>query len=251
LRLFLRKKVMKRLDNRVAVITGGAAGIGKAVAEVFAAEGAAIAIWDWNDTQGEATAAALNGKFYKVNTADLANVEAATASTLADFGQIDILVNNAGILRDATLMKITAEQWQQVIDVNLSGVFHCTKAVAPHMVERKYGRIVNASSVVGLYGNFGQTNYVAAKAGVIGMTKVWARELGRKGVTVNAIAPGFIGTEMITAMPEKIIQAMNDKTPLGRIGTPEEVAKAYLFLASDDASYVTGAVLSVDGGVTI
>lgn len=242
---------MKRLDNRVAVITGGAAGIGKAVAEVFAAEGAAIAIWDWNDAQGEATAAALKGKFYKVNTADLANVEAATASTLADFGQIDILVNNAGILRDATLMKITAEQWQQVIDVNLSGVFHCTKAVAPHMVERKYGRIINASSVVGLYGNFGQTNYVAAKAGVIGMTKVWARELGRKGVTVNAIAPGFIGTEMITAMPDKIIQAMNDKTPLGRIGTPEEVAKAYLFLASDDASYVTGAVLSVDGGVTI
>jgi 3-oxoacyl-[acyl-carrier protein] reductase len=242
---------MNRLANRVAVITGGAAGIGKAVATVFAEEGARIAIWDWNDEQGMATASALQGKFYKVNTADLANVEAATASTVADFGRIDILVNNAGILRDATLMKITAEQWQQVIDVNLSGVFNCTKAVAPVMVEQKYGRIVNASSVVGLYGNFGQTNYVAAKAGVIGMTKVWARELGRKGITVNAIAPGFIGTEMITAMPEKIIQSMNDKTPLGRIGTPEEVAKAYLFLASDDASFVTGTVLSVDGGVTI
>ncbi len=242
---------MKRLNEKVAVITGGAAGIGKAVAEVFAAEGAHIAIWDWNEELGQATAQAVGGKFYKVNTADLGMVEAATQQTIADFGRIDILINNAGILRDATLMKITAEQWQQVIDVNLTGVFNCTKAVAPHMTAKGYGRIVNASSVVGLYGNFGQTNYVATKAGVIGMTKVWARELGRKGITVNAVAPGFIGTEMIQAMPEKVIQMMNDKTPLGRIGTPEEVAKAYLFLASDDASYVNGAVLSVDGGVTI
>lgn len=242
---------MKRLNEKVAVITGGAAGIGKAIAELFAAEGARIAIWDWNDELGQATAQAVGGKFYKVNTADLPMVEAATQQTIADFGRIDILINNAGILRDATLMKITPEQWQQVIDVNLTGVFNCTKAVAPQMVEKGYGRIVNASSVVGLYGNFGQTNYVATKAGVIGMTKVWARELGRKGITVNAVAPGFIGTEMIQAMPEKVIQMMNDKTPLGRIGTPEEVAKAYLFLASDDASYVNGAVLSVDGGVTI
>lgn len=242
---------MKRLDQRVAVITGGAAGIGKAIAVLFAAEGAKVALWDWNDEKGEETAREVGGKFYKVNTADLAMVEAAAQKTASDFGRIDILINNAGILRDSTLMKMTPEQWQQVIDVNLTGVFNGTKAVAPYMVERGYGRIVNASSVVGLYGNFGQTNYVAAKAGVIGMTKVWARELGRKGITVNAIAPGFIGTEMITAMPEKVIQMMNDKTPLGRIGSPEEVAKAYLFLASDDASYVTGAVLSVDGGVTI
>ncbi len=242
---------MKRLEQKVAVVTGGAAGIGKAISALFAAEGARVAIWDWNDELGQETAAEVGGKFYKVNTADLAMVEAAARQTAEDFGRIDILINNAGILRDATLMKITAEQWQQVIDVNLTGVFNCTKAVAPYMVEKGYGRIVNASSVVGLYGNFGQTNYVATKAGVIGMTKVWARELGRKGITVNAIAPGFIGTEMITAMPEKVIQMMNDKTPLGRVGTPEEVAKAYLFLASDDSSFVTGSVLSVDGGVSI
>lgn len=242
---------MKRLDQRVAVVTGGAAGIGRAIAELFAAEGAKVAVWDWNEERGQEAAQTVGGRFYQVNTADLASVEAAAKQTAADFGRIEILINNAGILRDATLLKITAEQWQQVIDVNLTGVFNCTKAVAPYMVENGYGRIVNASSVVGLYGNFGQTNYVAAKAGVIGMTKVWARELGRKGITVNAIAPGFIGTEMITAMPEKIIQSMNDKTPLGRVGSPEEVAKAYLFLASDDASFVTGAVLSVDGGVSI
>ena len=242
---------MKKLDQRVAVITGGAAGIGKAVAELFSQEGAQVAVWDWNEERGQETAAALNGRFYKVNTADFAMVEAAAKQTAEDFGRIDILINNAGILRDATLMKITAEQWQQVIDVNLTGVFNCTKAIAPFMVGKGYGRIVNASSVVGLYGNFGQTNYVATKAGVIGMTKVWARELGRKGITVNAIAPGFIGTEMIMSMPEKVIQMMNDKTPLGRVGTPEEVAKAYLFLASDDASFITGTVLSVDGGVSI
>lgn len=246
-----KKSNMKRLEQRVAIVTGGASGIGKAIAALFAAEGASVAIWDWNEERGEAAAAELNGKFYQVNTADFAMVEAAAQKTNEDFGRIDILINNAGILRDATLMKITAEQWQQVIDVNLTGVFNCTKAVAPYMVAKGYGRIVNASSVVGLYGNFGQTNYVATKAGVIGMTKVWARELGRKGITVNAIAPGFIGTEMITSMPEKVIQMMNDKTPLGRIGTPEEVAKAYLFLASEDASYVSGAVLSVDGGVSI
>ncbi len=242
---------MKRLDQRVAIVTGGAAGIGKAIAVLFAAEGAKVAVWDWNDERGMETAGLVGGKFYKVNTAEFAMVEAAAKQTVEDLGRIDILINNAGILRDATLMKITPEQWQQVIDVNLTGVFNCTKAVAPYMVEKGYGRIVNASSVVGLYGNFGQTNYVATKAGVIGMTKVWARELGRKGITVNAIAPGFIGTEMITSMPEKVIQMMNDKTPLGRIGTPEEVAFAYLFLASEESSFVTGSVLSVDGGVSI
>lgn len=242
---------MGRLQDKIAIITGGANGIGKACAEVFAREGAKLAIWDVNEEKGREVVRQLGGKFYRVNTVDLVAVEEAAKAVVDDFGKIDILVNNAGITRDATLKSITAEQWQQVIDVNLTGVFNCTKSVQAHMVERGYGRIINASSVVGLYGNFGQTNYVATKAGVIGMTKVWARELGRKGITVNAIAPGFIATEMVGTIPEKVIQMMKDKTPLARLGTPEEVANAYLFLASDEASFINGVTLSVDGGVTV
>jgi 3-oxoacyl-[acyl-carrier protein] reductase len=170
---------------------------------------------------------------------------------MKDFGKIDILINNAGILRDATLLKMTEEQFDSVLDVNLKGVFNCTKAVAPFMIERGYGRIVQASSVVALYGNFGQTNYVASKSGIIGMTKVWARELGRKGITVNAVAPGFIATEMIESIPENIINAMKEKVPANRFGTVEDVANVYLFLASDEASFVNGAVISVDGGAVI
>ncbi|MCF7794687.1 MAG: SDR family oxidoreductase, partial [Candidatus Cloacimonetes bacterium] len=166
-----------------------------------------------------------------------------------DFGKVDILINNAGITKDATLKKMTPEQWQQVIDVNLTGVFNCTQSVSAHMTERGSGRIINASSVVGLYGNFGQTNYVAAKAGVIGMTKVWARELGRKGICVNAVAPGFIVTEMVAAMPDKVIQMMEEKTPLGRLGRPEDIANAYCFLAGDEASFINGTTLCVDGGI--
>ena len=162
-----------------------------------------------------------------------------------------MLVNNAGITRDASLMKMTEEQWQQVLDVNLGGVFHCTKAIAPVMVEQKSGCIINTSSVVGLYGNFGQTNYVATKSGVIGMTKVWARELGRKGIRVNAVAPGFIATEMVDTVPENVIEMMVGKTPLARLGKPEDIANAYIFLASDLASYISGTVLSVDGGLVI
>jgi len=160
-----------------------------------------------------------------------------------------VLVNNAGITRDATLLKMTEEQWQQVIDVNLSGVFHCTKAIAPFMVEQGSGCIINTSSVVGLYGNFGQTNYVATKSGVIGMTKVWARELGRKGIRVNVVAPGFIATDMIDSVPEKVIDAMVGKTPLARVGKPEDIANAYIYLSSDLSSFVTGTVISVDGGL--
>ncbi|HMO39053.1 MAG TPA: beta-ketoacyl-ACP reductase [Saprospiraceae bacterium] len=242
---------MGKLEGKVAIITGGANGIGKATALRFAAEGAKVAIWDINDEQGQATAALAKGKYYRVNTTDAAAVAVAAGQVIADFGSADILVNNAGITRDATLAKMTPEQWQQVIDVNLTGVFNCTKAISPYMVERGYGRILNASSVVGLYGNFGQTNYVATKAGVIGMTKVWARELGRKGITVNAVAPGFIATEMVAAMPEKVIKMMEDKTPLARLGQPEDIAAAYLFLASDEAAFINGATLSVDGGVSI
>jgi len=245
---------MKRLENKVSIITGGAQGIGKATAEKFLEEGAIVIIWDVDEMKGtqfvnQAKEKGLSLKFMKVNVAKLEEVETAVKNIIDEFGRIDVLINNAGILRDATLLKMSAEKWQQVIDVNLTGVFNCTKAVAPFMVEKQSGKIVNATSVVGLYGNFGQTNYVAAKAGVIGMTKVWARELGRKGINVNAVAPGFIATEMVANMPEKVINMMKEKTPLGRLGTPEDIANAYCFLASDEASFINGAVISVDGGV--
>jgi 3-oxoacyl-[acyl-carrier protein] reductase len=164
---------------------------------------------------------------------------------------VDILINNAGITRDSSLKKMTPEQWQQVIDVNLTGVFNCTKAVYPHLEQRGGGRILNAASVVGIYGNFGQTNYVATKAGVIGMTKVWAREFGRKGITVNAVAPGFINTEMLDTVPENVINDLKAKTPMQRLGEVEDIANAYAFLASDEASFISGITLSVDGGLVM
>jgi 3-oxoacyl-[acyl-carrier protein] reductase len=245
---------MKRLENKIAIVTGGAQGIGKATVEKFLIEGAIVLIWDVDDSRGkkfesDLSAQGLKAKFMKVNVAKYDEVEKAVHDIITEFGRIDVLVNNAGILRDGQLVKMSPEQWQQVIDVNLTGVFNCTKAVVPHMIEKQYGKIINATSVVGLYGNFGQTNYVAAKAGVIGMTKVWARELGRKGINVNAIAPGFIATEMVASMPEKVITMMKEKTPLGRLGKPEDIANAYCFLASEEASYINGTVLSVDGGV--
>jgi 3-oxoacyl-[acyl-carrier protein] reductase len=244
---------MERLKDKVAIITGGANGIGKATAKKFIEEGAKVAIWDITKEKGEETAQELgnNIKFYQVDTTSFEQVEKAAKQTHQDFGKIDILINNAGITQDATLAKMTIEQWQKVLDVNLNGVFFCTKAISPFMVEQAYGRIVNASSVVGVYGNFGQTNYVATKAGVIGMTKTWAKELGRKGITVNAIAPGFIATEMVKSIPEKVINMLEGKTPLGRLGQPEEIANAYAFLASDEASFISGTTLNVDGAVTI
>lgn len=245
-----------RLQGKVAIITGGANGIGKATAARFLQEGAHVAIWDINEVAGKALATtwAAQGascKFYRVDTANLEAVTEMAEAVARDFGQIDILVNNAGITRDASMKKITSAQWQQVIDVNLTGVFNCTKAVSPFMLERGYGRILNASSIVGIYGNFGQTNYVAAKAGVIGMTKVWAREFGRKGVTVNAVAPGFIQTEMVDTIPKEYLAQLGERTPVGRMGTPEDIANAYLFLASDEAGFITGVTLSVDGGLVI
>jgi 3-oxoacyl-[acyl-carrier protein] reductase len=247
---------MQRLAHKVAVITGGANGIGRAAALKFVSEGARVIIWDVNAEKGAATLAELNAikpgnHFATVDTTQLAAVEAATTAVLAAYGQIDILVNNAGITRDATLAKMTPEQWQQVIDVNLTGVFNCTKAISVSMAERGVGRIINTSSVVGLYGNFGQTNYVATKAGVIGMTKTWARELGRKGILVNAVAPGFIATDMVTAMPEKVLEMMRARSPLNRLGTPEDIANVYCFLASDEASYISGATISVDGALSL
>jgi 3-oxoacyl-[acyl-carrier protein] reductase len=242
---------MKRLENKVAIITGGAAGIGAATAVKFVQEGAKVVIWDLDEAKGNALAKQLNVVFAKVNTADYAEVEAAAKAVNEQFGRIDILINNAGITRDSTLKKMTVEQWQQVIDVNLTGVFYCTKIVSEYMLTNGWGRIVNASSVVGLYGNFGQTNYVATKSALIGMTKTVARELGKKGITVNAVAPGFIATEMVAAMPENVIDAMKAKIPLARLGDPMEIANVYAFLASDEAAYINGHTLSVDGGMTV
>lgn len=247
---------MKRLENKVAIITGGADGIGKATAIRFAAEGAIAIIWDLNEDKGIKLVEDIRmeggeADFYKVNTADYQQVESTAAEVNEKYGKIDILINNAGITRDASLKKMSIDQWQQVIDVNLSGVFYCTKAISPYMMEKGCGRIISTSSVVALYGNFGQSNYVATKAGVIGMTKTWARELGRKGITANAIAPGFISTEMVALMPENVLASMREKVPIGRLGKPEEIASAFLFLASDEAAYINGAILSVDGGITI
>jgi len=242
---------MSRLENKIAIVTGGAAGIGAATAVKFAAEGAKVVIWDLDEEKGKSLASKLKADFDKVNTANYLEVENAAKKVFEKYGRIDILINNAGITRDSSLKKMTPELWQQVIDVNLTGVFYCTKIISEYMLMNNYGRIVNASSVVGLYGNFGQTNYVATKAGLIGMTKTLARELGRKGITVNCVAPGFIATEMVAAMPENVLDGMKAKVPIGRLGQPEEIANCYAFLASDEASYINGATISVDGGMTV
>ncbi len=247
---------MKRLQDKIAIITGGTAGIGAATALRFAEEGAKVVVWARNAERGaqfvkEAADKGLTIAFDKVDTSVFAEVTEAARRVADTFGRIDILINNAGITNDSSLKKMTPEIWQSVIDVNLTGTFYCVKAVSEYMLAAGYGRIVNASSVVGLYGNFGQTNYVATKAGIIGMTKTLARELGRKGITVNAVAPGFIATEMVAKMPAEVLDAMKAKVPVGRLGTPEDIAAMYLFLASDEAAYCNGATFSVDGGMTV
>jgi 3-oxoacyl-[acyl-carrier protein] reductase len=240
----------------VALITGAGQGIGKETALLFAHEGAKVVVADLNETTGAQTANEITksggtGVFIKANIAKQAEAKSLVEETKKRFGRIDILLNNAGIMRDATLLKMTEESFDQVIEVNLKGTFNCTQAIAPIMIEQGKGKIINVSSIVGLYGNFGQTNYVASKAGIIGMTKVWARELGRKNICVNVVCPGFIETEMLQSVPEKILQMMKEKVPLGRFAKPLDVAKVYLFLASDDSDYVNGAVISVDGGVVV
>lgn len=247
---------MNRLQDKVAIITGSGRGIGRETALLFAHEGAKVVVSDVDSTSGEQTATEIRRAggmaiFVRADVSKKADAQLLADTTAKEFGRIDILVNNAGILRDATLLKMTEEQFDQVISVNLKGVFNCTQAVAPIMIQQGKGRIINVSSVVALYGNFGQTNYVAAKAGVIGMTKVWARELGRKGICVNVVCPGFISTEMVKSVPEKILEAMKEKVPLGRLGDPKEVAQLFLFLASDEANYINGAVISIDGGITV
>jgi 3-oxoacyl-[acyl-carrier protein] reductase len=251
-----------RLEDKVCLITGGAAGIGKATALKFAAEGAKVVICDVNEEVGQVTATLLgpDAAFYKVNVADRAAVQAWVEAVAEKSGRIDVLVNNAGIVRDNQLVRFKDGQlvkqmpeadFDLVIAINLKGVFNCTQAVAPVMIRQGGGVILNASSVVGLDGNFGQTNYVATKAGVIGMTKVWARELGKFGIRVNAVAPGFTATEILSAMPEKVIEGMVARTPLGRMGQPVDIANAYCFLASDEAGFISGAVLRVDGGLVV
>ncbi len=245
-----------RLDNKVCIVTGGAQGIGLATALKFAREGARVAIWDVkqqgvDDAVKQCRDAGAECEGYIVDVTQRPMVDAATERVKERFGRIDVLVNNAGITQDARLQKMTVEQFDRVIDVNLRGVFHGSQAVADTMVAQGAGVILNASSVVGLYGNFGQTNYAAAKFGVLGFTKTWSRELGPKGVRVNAVAPGFIRTPILDTIPEKVLDDMKHRVPLHRLGTPEEIANVYCFLASDEASYVNGAVIEVSGGMTV
>ena len=253
------------LKGKVVIVTGAAAGIGKATALRFAAEGARVAAWDVSAHGAEALLAAIaaaggEGMFCTVDVASAASVAEATDAVVARWGRIDVIVNNAGIVRDSQLVKVkdgqvvatmSDEQWDAVIAVNLRGVFNCTRAVVPHLIAGGGGAVLSTSSVVGLYGNFGQTNYVATKAGVIGMTRTWARELGKFKIRVNAIAPGFIATEILKAMPEKVLDGMVARTPLGRMGQPEDIANGFVFLASDAAAFITGTVLSVDGGLVV
>jgi len=251
-----------RLKDKVCLITGGAAGIGKATAKRFLEEGAKVVICDVNEEVGKVAVQELGGArvFHKVNVTDRQAVQQWVDEAVAHHGRVDVLVNNAGVLRDGQLVKMkdgelvkqmSEAEFDLVIGVNLKGVFNCTQAVVPYMMRQGGGVILNASSVVGLDGNFGQTNYVATKAGVIGMTKVWARELGRYGIRVNAVAPGFTATEMVMSMPEKVLEGMKARTPLGRLAEPRDIANAYLFLASEDASYISGTVLRVDGGIVV
>lgn len=232
------------LKDKVVIVTGGAAGIGRATAEAFEREGAKVVTWD----------------LPQVNVTDDAAVKAATEAVIAQHGRIDVLVNNAGIVRDAQLIKWKDGQiasmmddatFDAVINVNLRGVFLCTRAVVPHMINNGGGVVLNASSIVGLYGNFGQTNYAATKAGVISFTKTWSRELGKFNIRVNCVAPGFIGTDMVKAMPQKVLDSMAAHTPIGKLGDPIDIANAYVWLASDAAKFVHGAVLSVDGGLVM
>lgn len=269
-------------SRRVAIITGAGNGIGRATAEAFARAGYHVVGWDLDERAGadllasiaaadsaeslghpptgESSARRGSAEFSRVDVRSRDQVEAALAQLIEQHGRIDVLINNAGILRDGQLVKIrdgellasmSDQQFDDVIEVNLKGVFVCARAVAPQMIRRGYGRIVNASSVVALHGNFGQTNYVAAKSGVIGMTKVWARELARHGITVNAVAPGFVATDMVGQMPARVLEQMVARTPVGRIGTPADIARAYLFLADEASSFINGAVLSVDGGMIV
>ena len=245
-----------RLKNKVSIITGSANGIGLATAIKFATEGAISIICDMNLDQVNAAVEKIKSTGgqaagYVMNVTDRANIDAVVADVIAKYGRIDVLINNAGITKDARLVKMTEQQFDAVIDVNLKGVFNCTQAVAPHMIDAGKGAIVSASSVVGLYGNFGQTNYAATKFGVIGFTMTWARELGPKGIRVNAVCPGFIETHILDTIPEEVLNDLKQHSWLKRLGKPEEMANIYAFLASDEASYINGIALEASGGITL
>ncbi len=245
-----------RLKDKVTIITGAGSGIGRGTALLFAGEGAKVVVADVNRKGGEDTVNEIrqNGGEAFFALLDISNreqIKIVVNETLDKYGKIDVLINNAGIIQDALVVKMTEEQWDRVISIDLKGPFNCIQAVVGSMIEKGGGEIINVSSIVGLYGNVGQTNYAAAKAGLIGMTKTLAKELGKKGIRVNAIAPGFIITPMTSGIPEKILEMMKEKTPLKRLGKPEDVANTLLFLASDEASFINGAVISVDGGLLI
>jgi 3-oxoacyl-[acyl-carrier protein] reductase len=245
-----------RLRNKVAIITGSARGIGCATALKFAAEGAKVVVCDLerkaiDEVVAQIVAAGGQAIGFTVNVTDKASIAAMVKGVTDKYGRIDVLVNNAGIVDDAQFRKMSDEQFERVIDVNLKGTYNCARAVVDIMIAQNAGVILNASSVVGIYGNFGQTNYAASKFGVIGMAKTWARELGRKGIRANAVCPGFVETTILKSIPEKVMQAMIDRVPLGRLAKPEEIANTYAFLASDEASYINGAVIEVSGGATI
>jgi len=242
-----------RLKNKVAIITGGASGTGSAATRLFLMEEAKVVVVDFNEKIDKKCVHQLkeNGEVHFIFTdiQDWKSVQSISESTVQLFGHINILINNAGIKDDATLLKMDEDQFERVLNVNLKGVFNCTQAVAPIMIEHKKGKIINTSSVSGVYGNFGQSNYATTKAAVIGMTKTWAKELGRKGINVNAVAPGFTMTDMVNKIPEKIIKKMKETISINRLGKPEDIANAYLFLASDESDYVHSHVLHVDGGI--
>ena len=244
-----------RLEGKVAIVTGAASGIGKETALLFSREGAKVVVADVFENGGEETVAEIKktgeGFFVKLDVCNREQTKQMVKGTIERYGKIDVLINNAGIAQDALLLKMTEEQWTRVIDINLKGAFNCAQAVVEVMINQGHGVIVNVSSVVGLYGNIGQANYAAAKAGLIGLTKALAKELGRKGIRVNAVAPGFTMTPMMANVPDKILQMMREKTPLGKLAEPKDIAYAYLYLASDEARFVNGAVLNVDGGLTI
>lgn len=243
-----------RLKDKVAIITGAANGLGHEAAVLFAKEGARVALADFDDEVGARRAENLardgfEATFFHVDVSNQDSVKKMVKAVLDKYKRIDILINNAGITADAMLSKLSVDDFQKVIDVNLLGVFHCTQAVAPTMSQQGKGKIITTSSVSGIYGNIGQTNYAATKAGVIGMTKTWAKELGRKGICVNAVAPGFIDTAMARSVPEHILSEIIKQVPLGRLGKPSDIAHAYLYLASDESDFVNGTVLHVDGGI--
>jgi 3-oxoacyl-[acyl-carrier protein] reductase len=244
-----------KLKGQVALVTGGGAGIGEATARLLAENGAQVMVGDWNEPSAQATAqriVAAGGKAaaLKMDTSKREDAERGVAETVSKFGRIDILINNAGITRDASALKMEPHQWDQVLAVNLSGVFYCAQAAAKRMKEQSYGRIVSASSI-SAFGNFGQANYSATKAGLVGMTRTLAIEWARYGITVNAIAPGFIQTQMTAAIPEEIRKDAAKKIPVGRLGEPKDIAQVYLFLASPESSFVTGQLVVVDGGQTL